>query len=185
MTTGKANPPGKTLYGYTGTILRVNLTRGIVTKKKMGEELCRRYLGGSGFVAYYLWKELTGGIDPLGPENKLIIATGPVTGIPIMGSGRHSLGAKSPLTGGIALSQVGEFWGTELKRTGFDAVIIEGKAAKPVYIFISNGRAEIRDAIHLWGQETRETQQAVRQELGDEKARLLLIGPGGENLPWW
>jgi len=182
MTTGNANSPEKTLYGYIGTILRVNLTRGTQTKEKTSEELCRRYLGGSGFVAYYLWKELEGGIDPLGPKNKLVIATGPVTGTPIMGSGRHSLGAKSPLTGGIALSQVGEYWGTELKRAGFDAVIIEGKAKKPVYISVTDGKVEIRDAGHLWGQETRETQQAIRQELGNEKARLLLIGPGGEKL---
>jgi aldehyde:ferredoxin oxidoreductase len=182
MATGSANPPEKTLYGYTGAILRVNLTTGTITKEKISDELCRRYLGGSGFVAYYLWKELEGGIDPLGPENKLVIATGPVTGTPIMGSGRHSLGAKSPLTGGIALSQVGEFWGTELKRAGFDVVIVEGKAEKPVYLSIRDGSAEIRDAAHLRGQETRETQQAVRRELGDDKARLLLIGPGGENL---
>jgi aldehyde:ferredoxin oxidoreductase len=182
MTIDNANSPEKTLYGYTGVILRVNLTTGAITKEKISEELRRRYLGGSGFVSYYLWKELKGGIDPLGPENKLVIATGPVTGASIMGSGRHSLGAKSPLTGGIALSQVGEFWGTELKRAGFDVVIIEGKAEKPVYLYLRNGRAEIRNAVHLWGQESRETQQAIRRELGDDKARLLLIGPGGENL---
>jgi aldehyde:ferredoxin oxidoreductase len=182
MTKGIANTPGKTPYGYIGTVLRVDLTGGTVTKEKISEEMCRRYLGGSGFVAYYLWKELKSGIDPLGPENKLVIATGPVTGTPIMGSGRHSLGAKSPLTGGIALSQVGEFWGTEIKRAGYDVVIIEGKAKNPVYISIMDGKVEIRDAVYLWGQETRETQQAIRRELGDEKARLLLIGPGGENL---
>ena len=182
MTTGNTDSPEKTLYGYTGAILRVNLTRGTVRKEKISEELRRRYLGGSGFVAYYLWKELEGGIEPLGPENKLVIATGPVTGTPIMGSGRHSLGAKSPLTGGIAFSQVGEFWGTELKRAGFDAIIIEGKAENPIYLSVRNGKAEIRDAMHLWGQETRETQHAIRQELGDDKVRLLLIGPGGENL---
>jgi len=171
VTTGNASSPGKTSYGYIGNILRVNLTTGTITKEKISEELCRRYLGGSGFVSYYLWKELEGGIDPLGPENKLVIATGPVTGTPIMGSGRHSLGAKSPLTGGIGLSQVGEFWGTELKRAGFDAIIVEGKAEKPVYISVRDGHAEIRDAVHLWGQETRETQQAIRRELGDDKAR--------------
>jgi aldehyde:ferredoxin oxidoreductase len=182
MTRVNANVTGKNLYGYTGATLRVNLTRGTVTKEKISEELCRRYLGGSGFVAHYLWKELEGGINPLGPGNKLVIATGPVTGTPIMGSGRHSLGAKSPLTGGIAFSQVGEFWGTELKRAGFDVVIIEGKAKKPVYVSIMDVKVEIRDAGHLWGQETRETQQAIRRELVDEKARLLLIGPGGENL---
>jgi aldehyde:ferredoxin oxidoreductase len=182
MTTDNTKSPIEILYGYTGVILRVNLTTSSITKEKISEELRRRYLGGSGFVSYYLWKELKGGIDALGPENKLIIATGPATGTPIMGSGRHSLGAKSPLTGGIALSQVGEFWGTVLKRAGFDVAIIEGKAEKPVYLFISEGHAEIRDAVHLWGQETRETQEAIRRELNDDKARLLLIGPAGENL---
>jgi aldehyde:ferredoxin oxidoreductase len=122
------------------------------------------------------------GIDPLGPENKLIIATGPVTGTPIMGSGRHAIGAKSPLTGGIALSQVGEYWGTELKRTGFDMVIIEGKATKPVYLSVKDGKAELLNATHLWGQDTLETQEAIRKELGDKRTRVSLIGPGGENL---
>jgi aldehyde:ferredoxin oxidoreductase len=182
MTTGNTNTPGKTIDGYAGAVLRVDLTRGAVIREKINEKVYRRYLGGSGFVAYYLWKELAGGIDPLGPENKLVIATGPVTGTPIMGSGRHSLGAKSPLTDGIALSQVGEFWGAELKRAGFDALIIEGKAATPVYLFIKDGDVAIREAGHIWGQETRETQRAIRRELGDEKVRLMLIGPGGENL---
>ena len=97
-------------------------------------------------------------------------------------SRRHSLGAKSPLTGGIALSQVGEFSGTEIKRAGFDVIIVEGKSETPVYLSIKDGRAELRDAAHLWGRETREAQQAIREELGDEKVRVMLIGPGGENL---
>jgi aldehyde:ferredoxin oxidoreductase len=172
MTTSGSPPaPEKPLYGYIGSILRVDLTAGTITTAPLDEELRRRYLGGSGFIAYYLWKELEAGIDPLGPENKLVI-----------GSGRHSLGAKSPLTGGIALSQVGEFWGTELKRAGFDVVIIEGKSEKPVYLDIKDGGAEIRDAADLWGFETREAQQAIREELGDARTRVLLIGPGGENL---
>ena len=182
MTTGNSPAPEKALHGYTGKILRVNLTAGSITTEALDEQLRRRYLGGSGFISYYLWKELKTGIDPFGPDNILIIATGPVTGTPIMGSGRHSIGAKSPLTGGIALSQVGEFWGTELKNAGFDVVIIEGKSKTPVYLYIRDGQVELNDASHLWGQETRETQRAIREELNDDKIRVLLIGPGGENM---
>ncbi len=162
MATSDTTTTERPLKGYTGNLLRVDLEKGAIIIEKMDEDIQRRYLGGSGFNTYFLWKELKAGIDPLGPENKLIIATGPVTGTPIMGSGRHSIGAKSPLTGGIALSQVGEFWRTELKRAGFDMVIIEGKAIKPVYLSIRDGRAELRDATHLWGQDTRETQTAIK-----------------------
>ena len=172
----------KPRYGYLGKILRVNLTAGSITTEELSEEVCRRYLGGNGFIAYFLRKELPAGVDPLGPANKLVIATGPVTGTAINGSGRHAIGARSPLTGGIALSQVGEFWGAELKRAGYDVVIIEGKSSKPVYLNIADDKAELNDAASLWGLETRETQAAVRAELGDERARLLMIGPGGERL---
>jgi aldehyde:ferredoxin oxidoreductase len=170
------------VFGYVGNLLRVDLTTGSIKVEPLDPDLCRRYMGGSGLISYYLWKELAAGIDAMGPENKLVIATGPLTGTPLMGSGRHSIGAKSPLTGGIALSQVGEFWGTELKRAGFDVVIIEGASDKPVWLNINNGKVEIRDAGHLWGLETREAQAAIREELGDEKVRVSLIGPGAENL---
>ena len=183
MTTDKKTPaPEKTLFGYIGKVLRINLTTGTITTNPIDEQVCQRYLGGSGFVSYYLWKELKGGIDALGPENKLVIATGPVTGTPIMGAGRHTLGAKSPQTGGIALSQVGEYWGAEIKRAGFDIVIIEGKSKTPVYISIKDGQVEIKAAAHLWGQDTKETQATIRRELQDDKVRVLMIGPGGENL---
>jgi aldehyde:ferredoxin oxidoreductase len=181
-TSGNVSGVTEALNGYTGNILRVDLAAGTFTIEKLSEEIRRRYLGGSGFISYFLWKELKGGIDPLGPENILVIATGPVTGTPVMGSGRHSLGAKSPLTGGIAFSQVGEFWGAEIKRAGFDVIIIKGKAEKPVYLNIRDGRAELKDAGCLWGLETKEAQQKIREELGDNRVRVALIGPGGENL---
>jgi aldehyde:ferredoxin oxidoreductase len=168
--------------GYTGTILRVNLTDNIICTETASEELCRKYLGGAGFVAHFLWKELAVGTDPLGPENKLIFAVGPLTGIPLSGSGRNCVGAKSPLTGGIAKSEVGEFWGYELKRAGYDVVIIEGKAEKPAYLWIHDGEASLEDAGQLWGQDTRETQQGIRDELGDKLIRVASIGPAGENL---
>ncbi|RLC78516.1 MAG: aldehyde ferredoxin oxidoreductase, partial [Chloroflexi bacterium] len=116
-----------------------------------------------------------------GPENLLIFATGPVTGAPISGSGRHTVGAKSPLTGGFGASEAGGFWGTELKRAGFDALIIQGKASSPVYLWIHDGEAEIRDAKHLWGKTTAEVQDFIVGELGDEKVRIAQIGPAGEN----
>ena len=180
--TGNASASGESIYGYTGVILRIDLTNGTITTEKLSEEMQLRYLGGSGFISYILWKELQGNIDALGSKNKLVIATGPITGTPIMGSGRHSIGAKSPLTGTIALSQVGEYWGTELKRAGYDVVIIEGKSEKPVYLYITNNIVELRDATHLWRKETREAQQMIRSEIGGDKIRIMLIGPGGENL---
>jgi aldehyde:ferredoxin oxidoreductase len=168
--------------GYNGKILRVNLTDNNVYTQAIDELFCRKYLGGAGFVTYFLWKELQQGIDPLGPDNKLIFALGPVTGVPLSGSGRHCVGAKSPLTGGYAKAESGGFWGAELKHAGFDAVIIEGKAEKPVYLWIHDGEISIRDAGHLWGENTKETQETIRTELGDSLIRVAVIGPAGENL---
>ena len=169
-------------YGYNGQILRVNLSQGTTSADALDELFCRKYLGGAGFVSHFLLKELRQGIDPLGPENKLIFAPGPVTGMPIPGSGRHCVGAKSPLTGGYAKSEVGGFWGAELKHAGYDAIIVEGKAEKPVYLWIHDGEASIRDAGHLWGKSTKETQDAIRAELGDSLIRVAVIGLAGENL---
>jgi aldehyde:ferredoxin oxidoreductase len=168
--------------GYNGKILRVNLSKGSMTTETIDESFCRRYIGGAGFVIYYLWKELKQGVDALSPDNKLIFALGPVTGLSLPGAARHCVGAKSPLTGGIAKSEAGGFWGAELKRTGYDAIIIEGKAEKPVYLWIKDGEASIRDAGHLWGKETKETQEAVRAELGDDRVQVAQTGPGGENM---
>lgn len=172
----------QTVGGYNGVVLRINLSTNSVSTQTIDELFCRKYLGGAGFVTYFLWKELRPNTDALGPDNKLVFALGPLTGIPLSGTGRNCVGAKSPLTGTIAKSEAGEFWGSELKRAGYDAIIIEGKAAKPVYIWIHDGEANIRDASHLWGRNTKETQQAIRDELGDKLVRVALIGPAGENL---
>ncbi len=165
-----------------GKLLRVNLSQGKISEEILEDAFYRKYLGGSGFIGYYLLKELKAGVDPLGPENKLIFANGPVTGTAMIASGRNGVGAKSPLSGGIALSQVGEFWGAELRRAGYDAIIIEGQAEKPVYLWISDGKVQIKDASHLWGLQTKETQEKIQTELGDEKIRVAMIGPGGERL---
>ena len=168
--------------GYAGKILRVNLTSQKTTTEKLDEKFCRKYIGGAGFIAYYLYQELKPGADPLGPDNRLVFALGPLTGTILPGSGRNCIGAKSPLTGGIIKSEVGGFWGTELKRAGFDGIIVEGKAEKPVYLWIQDNKVEIRDASHLWGKETKETLDTIREELGDRNVRVAHIGPGGENL---
>src|SRR4030067_176016 len=155
----------KTAGGYNGKILRVNLSKRTTKAEELDELFCRRYLGGAGFVAYYLWKEVKKGTDALGPDNRLIFALGPVSGTNLPGAARHCVGAKSPLTGGIAKAEVGGFWMAEMKRAGYDAIIIEGRAAKPVYLWIQDGKAEIRDAGHLWGKETRGTEAGGRARL--------------------
>jgi aldehyde:ferredoxin oxidoreductase len=168
--------------GYNGKILRVNLTNRKTTSEKLDGLFCRRYLGGVGFVAYYLWKELKKGTDALEPDNKLIFALGPVSGLNLPGAARHCVGTKSPLTGGISKSEVGGFWAAEFKRAGYDAIIIEGKADKPVYLWIQDGEASIRDASHLWGKETRDTEATIRTELGDNRIQLAMIGLAGEHM---
>jgi len=168
--------------GYNGKILRVDLSNGRWTAEELEPSFCRKYLGGTGFVAHTLLRELVPGIDPLGPDNKLIFALGPLTGLALGGCARHGVGAKSPLTGGIAKSEAGEHWGSQLKRAGFDALILEGKAPRPVYLSIQNGEVELRNASHLWGKNTKETEETIRSELGDERVRVAMIGPGGENL---
>jgi aldehyde:ferredoxin oxidoreductase len=168
--------------GYTGKILRVDLTSGQIEVEEQPESFYRRYLGGSGLIAYYLLKEVPKGADPLGPENLLIMAGGAVTGVPVAGAGRSAVGAKSPLNDGYGEADVGGFFGAELRRAGFDAVIVRGKAASPVYLWIHDGEAEIRPADHLWGKKTLDCQEAIREEVGERRARLAMIGPGGEKM---
>jgi len=169
-------------HAYNGKILRVDLSLGKVTTEEYPENFYRKYFGGEGFVGYFLLKEVPKGVDPLGPQNKLIFATGPLTGTPAGGCGRHSVGAKSPLTGGFGEADSGGYWGAELKMAGFDAVIIEGKAEKPVYLFIRDGEVSLKDASRLWGMKALECQNAIRKELGDAQIKVAQIGPAGEKL---
>ncbi|MCK5590108.1 MAG: hypothetical protein KAI09_03960, partial [Dehalococcoidales bacterium] len=168
--------------GYTGKILRVDLSSESLATEEPPENFYRQYFGGEGFVGYFLLKELPRGVDPLGPDNKLIFATGPLTGVPVGGCGRHSVGGKSPLTGAFGEAEAGGYWGAELKMAGFDAIIVEGKAEKPVYLFVRDGEAQIRDAGHVWGMKTLECQNAIREELGDPGIKVAQIGPAGESL---
>jgi aldehyde:ferredoxin oxidoreductase len=170
------------ISGYNGHILRVNLGNNSLTKEAIDGSFCRKYIGGAGFIAYYLWKELKPGIDALSPENILIFALGPISGLTIPGAARNCIGAKSPLTGGIAKSEVGGFWMAELKRSGFDAIIVEGKANKPVFLWVHDGEAELRDASQLWGQPVKETESAIRTELGNQHVQVASVGTAGEHL---
>jgi aldehyde:ferredoxin oxidoreductase len=168
--------------GYNNKILRVNLTQNTCSIDTPTDEFERKFIGGAGFGTYYLFNETRPGIDPLGPENKLMFMAGPLTGYPFSGSGRNCVITKSPLTMGYAKSEVGGFFGAQMRRSGFDGVIVEGKSPKPVYLFLHDGQWEIKDAGYLWGKTTKETEEAIRAELGDKNIKIASIGPGGENM---
>jgi len=167
--------------GYNGKILRVDLSSGATSVDEPDENFYRQYIGGRGFVSYFLLREMSGGVDALGPENKLVFATGVLTGVPAAGTGRNSVGAKSPLTNGYGDAEVGGYWGAELKHAGYDAIIIEGKSESPVYLWIEDGKVEIKDASHLWGKTTAECENLIQEELGDRRIRVAQIGVAGEN----
>ena len=167
---------------FTGKILRVNLDKETTSTETMEETFYRRHFGGRGLISYILVNELEPKIDPLGPKNKLVFACGPVTGAPVSGSGRNSVGAKSPLTGAYGEAEAGGFWAAELKQAGFDAIIVEGKASSPVYLWIDDQKVELRDASRLWGLEIRKSQERIQTELDNKKVKLAQIGPGGERL---
>ena len=169
-------------YGYNGKILRVDLTSRTVTVEEPGEIVYRTYLGGGGLASYYLLRELKPGIDPLSADNILVFASSVISGVPIAGMVRFTVAAKSPLTGAYGEAEAGGFWGPELKFSGFDAVIINGKAEKPCYLWINDGKVEIRSAEKIWGLETGPAQEMIRDELKEKRARVALIGPAGENL---
>ncbi len=168
--------------GYTGKILRVDLTNLKTSVEEPEDDFYRRYFGGTGLIGYYLLKELKAGVDPLGPENKLVFSSGVVTGIPSAGTGRNAVGGKSPLINGWGDAQAGGFWGAELKRAGWDAIIVEGKADKPVYVAINDDKVEIKDASHLWGKLTADVEKQIQEELGDKRIRVTQTGPSGEKL---
>jgi aldehyde:ferredoxin oxidoreductase len=158
------------------------LSIGSIDVEKFDENFYRKYLGGRALALYFLLKELKPGVNPFSPENKLIFATGVATGIPLPGMNRYAAVSKSPLTNTFGESYAGGFFGPELKFAGFDAIIIEGKAEKPVYLWIHNGEIEIRKATHIWGMKIKETTETIRREVKNPKARVAAIGPAGEKL---
>lgn len=169
------------VQGLAGKILRVDLSSRSITTDEPDDAFYRTYLGGAGLIAYYLLKEVPAGADPLSPENKLIFAFGPMTGLAMAGATRNCVGAKSPLTGGFSKSEVGGFWPMAAKNAGYDAIIIEGKAETPVYLLLTDETVEIRDAGHLWGRTVMETQDILDEETGISRLRTCTIGAGGEN----
>lgn len=166
--------------GYHGKILHVDLTAGKLTVEEPEEAFYRKYVGGSAMGAYYLLKHTPPGADPLGAENTLSLMLGPVTGAPISGQARVSSTAKSPLTDLVGDAQGGGFWPAELKFAGFDGIVVHGKAERPVYLWVHDGEAELRDAAHLWGKFTADVEDAIRDELGDKRIEVLQCGPAGE-----
>lgn len=170
------------MRGFAGKVLRVDLTSRTIHVDQPDEEFYRTYLGGAGFVSYYLLKEVPRGIDAFDPQNKLIFALGPMTGLAMPGATRNCVGAKSPLSGGFSKSEGGGFFPMALKKAGYDAVIVDGKADRPVYLLVTDQKVEIRDASHLWGKTVLETQDAIAAELGEKTIRTAAIGPAGENL---
>ncbi|MEM3616227.1 MAG: aldehyde ferredoxin oxidoreductase N-terminal domain-containing protein, partial [Candidatus Methanomethylicia archaeon] len=169
-------------YGYHGRILRVNLSTREIKVEEVPEEIFRMYLGGRGLGAYILFKELKPKIDPLLPENKLIFAVSIITGAPIPGVNRISVVSKSPLTNTYGEAEAGGFFAPELKFSGFEAIVIEGKAEEPVYLWVKDGNAELRNANHIWGKTVKETIENIKSELKEPRARVACIGPAGEKI---
>jgi len=169
------------MNGWIGKILRVNLTRGTTAIEDIDEKVAHDYIGGRGLGIKYLYDEIDPKIDALSPKNKLIMATGPLTGTGALAGGRYMVVTKSPLTGAIANSNSGGYFGAELKFAGYDMIIFEGKAKEPVFLWVENDKAEIRSANALWGMDTRQTTEVIRSET-DIDAKVCCIGPAGENL---
>ena len=170
------------LCGWSGTILRVDLTNGKTKREPLPEESATKFLGGRGLNMKVLWEEIPRGIDPLGPQNVLCLATGPLAGTIALSNGRYSISAKSPYTGHLGDSNVGGHWATELKNAGYDQIVITGRAAKPTYLWIADDHVELRDASHLWGKTSSQTDEAIRRELGDAQIKVATCLPAGENL---
>ncbi len=170
------------MYGYAGKILHVDLTNGTLTIEQPDESFYRTYYGGSAMGLYYLLRKTPPQADPLGPENTLSFFVSAPTGVAISGQSRATATAKSPLSGLAGDSQSGGFWPAELKFAGFDGIVITGKSAKPAYLWIHEGKPELRDARHLWGKDmtTGDVEKTIKEEVGEPKAEVIQIGPAAE-----
>ena len=166
---------------YNGKILHVDLTEQRWWTESPDEVIYRRYLGGGALATYFLLRDMPAGVDPLGPDNQLIVMTSVINGLPLSGANRYSVAGKSPLTGGFGEAEAGGYWGPELKRTGFDGIIVHGRAAKPTYLYVHDNTCEFRDATKYWGQLAGEVQDGLEEELGDSRICVLQTGVGGEN----
>ena len=164
---------------FNRQLLRVDLTAGTTSVEEVPDLVSRMYLGGGAMAAYLLLREIKAGVDPLGPDNVLVFTACPTNGSPVSGTSRYTAAAKSPLSGGYGEGEAGGWWGPELKLAGLDAIIVTGQSPKPVYLWISDGSVEIRDAAHLWGKISGEVQDLVTAET-DKRARVLQCGIAGE-----
>ncbi|MCS7385268.1 MAG: aldehyde ferredoxin oxidoreductase family protein [archaeon GB-1867-005] len=169
------------MHGWNGKILRIDLSKGKWSIQEYGADLALNFIGGRGFAIKILWDELKPGVDPLSPANKLILAAGPLTGLPIASSGKMVIAAKSPLTYGYGDGNVGTLASLHLRRAGYDAVVLEGASEKPVYIYVENDSVEIKDASDIWGLDSFEAERKLK-EIHGKDVGLVLIGPAGENL---
>ncbi len=169
------------MKGWVGKILRVDLTTKKIKEEILDPKVAKEYIGGRGLGIYYLNKEIDPSTDPFSPQNIIIMATGPLTGTGAPTGARYMVMTKSPLTGAITCSNAGGRFPTEMKRSGYDAIVLSGRAAEPLYLYIDQGTAQLRSAVHLWGQDTHATTDTLLQET-DPKARVACIGPAGEKL---
>ncbi len=169
------------MYGWVGNILRVDLTKSKVSVEPT-ERYVDQYIGGRGLGARLIYDNYIQGTDAFDPANPLVLNTGPLTGTAMPGSGRVDVTALSPMSNLRAKSNFGAYWGPELKYAGFDHIIVLGRSETPCYLWIKDGQVEIRNAEHIWGKDTFETQKAIQNELCDPEIKTVCIGPGGENL---
>jgi len=166
---------------WTGKTLRVDLTTGTVKVEPTHMDWAQAYIGSRGLGTKYLVEEVDAKVDPLSPDNKIIWATGPLTGTMASTGGRYTVITKSPLTGAVACSNSGGYWGAEFKMAGYDLLIFEGKSPKPVYLYINDDQVELRDAAHLWGKSVWQTEEMLKKSLQDPLTRVSSIGKAGEN----
>ena len=168
------------MKGWWGRILRVDLTNNKVHVQEYSPEIAQQFIGGRGLAVKILWDEVKGA-DPLGPDNKLVFAAGPFNGLPTPSGGKLVVAAKSPLTGGYGDGNLGTMATVHLRKAGYDAIVVEGKAKKPVYLYIENDNVSILSAEGLWGLDTFKTEEELKKIHG-KNVGILSIGPGGENL---
>ena len=168
--------------GYTGRMGFVDLSTGEVREEQLDENLARDFIGGYGLGVRILYERQKGGVNPLGPENILGFTTGPLTGTQTPTGGRYMAVCKSPLTGGWGDANSGGYFGSELKSAGWDAIFVSGIAASPQYLVVTQEGLELKDAAHVWGRDTVDTEDALRKDLGISKLRVACIGPASERL---
>lgn len=173
------------MNGFMGKILHVDLTNKRLEVETPSEAFYRQYIGGSLMGLYYLWHKTPKGSEPLSPENTLVFAVSAPTGLPVSGQSRCTVTCLSPSSGGVSDSQAGGFWPAELKFAGFDGIVITGASAEPVYLWIKDGKYELRDATHLWGKPTLEVDAILKEEVGERRAEIAQIGRAGEKMSYF